>query len=318
MSPAETRVRLGVAIAAHNSWGVLEPCLRCLEASVLEADLHVVVFDDGSTDGTRGLLSEHFPSVEVIRGDGDFWWTGGTNRAVERCLQEGCDYVLLLNPDVFVSPEAIANLIATSQAQGEAVCASLVVDRDDPDRVIWAGSSWRPVLSGLPVWTSRYLHRRGASVETLPAEPYETSEVHGRAVLFPAQVLRRFGLHDDHALPHYGADTDYSLHIGQAGVPMFVVPAARASLDTTTTGLGAAHGDAATWRLEGAARRYWRHLTDRKSGRQLYTLWTISRRHVPWYGVVPTYAFGLSVGSLRFWQREVRRARAQKHGGGDP
>ena len=134
--------------------------------------------------------------------------------------------------------------------------------------------------------------------------------MHGRCVLFPSAVLKRFGLHDDLTLPHYSADTDYSRHIAEGGVSMLVVPAARVSLDTTTTGLGAAPKHRERSPLAGATKRYWRQLTDRKSGELLHTTWTLSRRYVPWYGVLPTMAFGLGVTTVRFWQREARRAKA--------
>ena len=73
---------VGVAIAVHNGWGVLEPCLTHLLASDFDGDLDIVVFDDGSTDNTREHLRDRFPDVQVVIGDGQFWWTGGTNRAV--------------------------------------------------------------------------------------------------------------------------------------------------------------------------------------------------------------------------------------------
>ncbi len=307
--------RIGVAIAVHNGWGVLEPCLEHLAISEQDAELHIVVFDDGSDDGTGEHLAERFPEVHVVRGDGSFWWTGGTNRAVEVCLAAGCDYVLLLNPDVFVQPRSIACLLEASRTRNDAVCAALVADRADPERVIWAGSRWGQVVPGLPIWTTRYLYRRGSPVDAIPEAPYRTSEVHGRAVLFPVSILRRFGLHDDRSLPHYGADTEYSLHLADGGVPLLIVPDACVTLETETTGLGADRSDAGPWRLDQAAGRYWDHLTDRKTGDQLSVWWTISRRHVPWYASLPTFAFIVGVGSVRFWQRELRHANRSKSNG---
>ena len=308
--------RIGVAIAVHNSWGVLVECLERLAASQTDAELFIVVCDDGSNDGTREGLAKRFPDVHVIGGDGSLWWTGGTNRAVELCLAEGCDFVLLLNPDAFVEPDTIARLLACSNAEGGAVTAALVVDRDAPDRVIWAGSHWGRIVTPLPVWTSRYIHPRGALVSDLPTTPYATSEVHGRAVLFPAEVMRRFGLHDDLGMPHLGGDTEYSLHLGGRGVRMFIVPAARVSLETRTSSIGMGAKDGEGWSFQDARRRFRAHLWDRKSGEQVPVWWTISKRHVPWYGALPTFGFIIALGSFRFWQRELKQARGQLRGGG--
>lgn len=307
--PSAGAPRVGVAIAVHNSWGVLVECLERLEQSETRAELFIVVCDDGSTDGTREGLSERFPAVRVVRGDGSLWWTGGTNRAVELCLLEGCSHVLLLNPDVFVGSDTIERLIDASQGDEGVVSAALVVDRDAPDEVIWAGSTWGPIFSPLPIWCTRYLYRRGAPVSSLPDAPYPTSEVHGRAVLFPASVLRRFGLHDDADMPHLGGDTEYSLHLGNQGVRMLVVPQAVVTLETRTSsiGVGAPKGD--VWSFKAARGRFRAHLWERKSGEQVPVWWVISRRHVPWYGTLPTFGFIMALNSFRFWQRELKAAR---------
>ncbi len=313
-----TKPLIGVAIAVHNSWDVLKVCLEHLFASEVKATLYPVVFDDGSTDGTQERIAEHFPTVRVIRGDGGFWWTGGTNRAVERCLVKGCDHVLLLNPDAFVEPDTIARLLEVSDAHAGAVCAALVVDRDAPDQVIWAGSLWGQLGLGVPVWTSRYIHRRGTDVQHISSQPYETSEVHGRAVLFPTHVMRRCGLHDDLEMPHHGGDTEYSLHLGDCGVKMLVVPEALVTLETRTTGLGAMGPTGATWTFSDARQRYWRQLWDRKSGEQVPAWWTVCKRYVPWYGRLPTFGFAIGLGSFRFWQREMRRAKHRTPDGSHP
>jgi hypothetical protein len=43
--------------------------------------------------------------------------------------------------------------------------------------------------------------------------------------------------------------------------------------------------------------------------------WTISKRHVPWYGALPTFGFIITLGAFRFWQRELKQARNQTTGG---
>ncbi len=293
---------VGVAIAVHNSKDHLRACIDCLRAST-HPRLHIVVCDDGSDDGTGQLLRDEYPEVRVVRGDGEQWWTGGTNRAVELCLVDGCDYVLLLNPDVFVTPQTIAELVAVAEAHPGSIAAALVLDRSDTGRVLWAGSRWGRVAPGVPVWTSRYLYKRGSAASSVPGRPYPTDEVHGRAVLIPASVLRHHGLHDDLHLPHYGADTEFSLRVHGAGVEMRIVPSASVTLDGGHTGIGGGTGKA--WS------EYWRYLTDQKRGQALYTWQQIVTRHVPWYGQLPTWSFVIGLNSYRYW----RRVASQKLGG---
>ncbi|MCB0244145.1 MAG: hypothetical protein KDI12_12090, partial [Anaerolineae bacterium] len=60
--------------------------------------------------------------------------------------------------------------------------------------------------------------------------------------------------------------------------------------------------------LSQAGQGYWNYLTKRKNGEALYTWWVISQRHLPFYAVLPTYAVLIGWGSVRYWQRVLRRS----------
>src|SRR5262245_43379861 len=65
----------------------------------------IVIVDDGSPDGTATTLAREHPDVVVLRGNGNLWWAGATNRGVRYALGQGFDYVLTVNNDAIVSPE---------------------------------------------------------------------------------------------------------------------------------------------------------------------------------------------------------------------
>ena len=46
----------------------------------------IVVVVDGSTDGTTEMLRSDFPTVSVVQGDGNWWFT--------RSMNEGCKYAI--------------------------------------------------------------------------------------------------------------------------------------------------------------------------------------------------------------------------------
>lgn len=300
-----SRPKIGVSLAVFNSREQTRACLSALLAST-GVDLLPVVIDDGSTDGTAEMVASSFPQVSLLRSDGNLWWSGASNLGIRQCLQAGCDYVLLLNPDVLVQPDTIVTLLTIAQQAPPCIAAALVVQRDAPDRVWWAGSRWEPVLAGLPIWSSRYLYRSGTLVSSLPQTPFATSEVHGRGVLAPRQVFEIVGLYDEISLPQYGADVDFSHRVRKAGISMVVAPQAPVTLDTRHTGMLPATS------LRRAGRGYWNYLTKRKNGEALRTWWVISRRHLPFYAVVPTYAALVGWGTLRYWQRVAWRTRTME------
>ncbi len=295
---------VGAAIAAFNCKEELQ---RCLSSGAAQWDVTVVV-DDASTDGTREMLRAEFPGVVVLEGSGNLWWTGGTNAAIRECLSRGCTHVLLVNPDLQFDPECVQELtLACAEAPARTVAAAVVLDAASPERVWWAGTAWSRIR-WLPVFVTRYLFRSGTPTAALPTARYDTSEVHGRAVLLPASAFDEVGFYDGRALPHYGADVEYSFRLRAAGYRLVVCPRARVRLATRHSGMAFESYSLAA-RLRGA----YCFLTQRKHGEALRVWWTVLRRHAPRYAFLPSFAFIIS---LNLYRRVVPR-RGDTHGRGD-
>ena len=88
---------LFIIIPVHNRKQLTINCLRCLERQT-EKRFQIVVIDDGSNDGTSEAISEEFPDVHLINGDGTLWWAEATNVGVKYAIQKA-DYVITLNDD---------------------------------------------------------------------------------------------------------------------------------------------------------------------------------------------------------------------------
>lgn len=292
--------KVGVAIAVHNSRDQTRNCLDSLLRSDC-CNLHIVVVDDGSYDGTWEMLKRDYPSVVVLLGDGNLWWTGGNNRAIEACLEAGCDYVLLLNPDVILKPDTILQLLVAASKNPNTIISPVVVRHDRPKIVWWAGSRWQPLIPWFPlIWMNRYIFKAGTPVSKLPAEPFFTSEAHGRGVLVPGNVFKRIGLYDIEHLPHYGADTDFSFRATSAGFAILIVPQIRVRLHVENTGLKP------TVTRQGALKGFGDYLTQRKNGEAIKVWWHITQRHLPWYSALPSYLAILGWNSYRYWSCIVK------------
>jgi GT2 family glycosyltransferase/glycosyltransferase involved in cell wall biosynthesis len=102
---------VSVVIVSFNTRELL---VRCLDAVSAQAGLamQIIVVDNGSTDGSRELVRERFPEVELIELSQNVGFARANNLAFQRCRGE---YVLLLNSDAFVHPGALRELVAAAK-----------------------------------------------------------------------------------------------------------------------------------------------------------------------------------------------------------
>lgn len=124
-SPQATRLRLGVALPARNEAGNLPELLERLAAVAgsLDADLHVVVADDDSDDGSLelypGLVSRH-PWLTVVRLSRRFGHQAAISAALSRVRG---DAIVVMDSDLQDPPEAIPDLLARWREGYEVVTA---------------------------------------------------------------------------------------------------------------------------------------------------------------------------------------------------
>ena len=80
-------------------------------AKVTYPNKRVVICDDGSTDNTYLKIKLNYPEVEVLRGSGNLWWSGGTNMAARHALERGADYILTINDDCHMEPDFLTEMV---------------------------------------------------------------------------------------------------------------------------------------------------------------------------------------------------------------
>src|ERR1700761_2688205 len=103
-----------VAVVILNWNGVKH--LREFLPSVLTSvwpNLHIVIGDNASTDGSVDFIKNEYPSITIIQNDQNYGFTGGYNRVLEKVE---ADYFILLNSDVEVFPGWIAPVIALMES----------------------------------------------------------------------------------------------------------------------------------------------------------------------------------------------------------
>jgi GT2 family glycosyltransferase len=78
-----------VLLPVHNRRRVTEKFIECLRRQSYR-HWHLILVDDGSTDGTAEAVRARIDAVSVIRGSGNWWWAGS--------LQQGLNAVRAMHP----------------------------------------------------------------------------------------------------------------------------------------------------------------------------------------------------------------------------
>ena len=99
---------LSVVIPSWNTRDLTRACLESLRAADLP-ETEILVVDNGSEDGSADLVAESFPECILIRNDENLGFARGSNQGMARARGR---YVLLLNTDTEVAPDAVARLLA--------------------------------------------------------------------------------------------------------------------------------------------------------------------------------------------------------------
>jgi GT2 family glycosyltransferase len=115
MNPhAVTTPSVSVCIANFNGEQMLADCIESVLAQDCHADIEIIVHDDASTDGSLALLRSRYPQVDLLVSEKNVGFCIANNRMVARARGQ---YVLLLNNDAALFPDALSTLLASAAEQ---------------------------------------------------------------------------------------------------------------------------------------------------------------------------------------------------------
>lgn len=180
-------------------------CIETITTGNPECDFTFVVADDGSTDGTYELLQDMqlAYSIHVLRGKGDWFYSGGMHAGMEYALQNlphDFDYMLMMNDDVEFFDSSIQCMISQSTLQKDAVVVGAM--RNDCDELSY----------GAVKYISGYKYRK------LELSEWEAlaDTFNANCVLIPYKAFKQIGAMDPY-YRHSLGDFDYGLSLKRAG-----------------------------------------------------------------------------------------------------
>ncbi len=204
------------------NWNLKEDTIRCA-ASLLAGGVaagHVIVVDNGSTDGSAEAILGYFGGdVRLVRLDENLGFTGGVNHGVRLALECGAGWVLLVNNDTEVDPGMVPALLDAAQ-DGYSLLGPAIYYYDDPQRIWFFGDL---LLPGTLFTRGLF---RGRVQPKLGEEPVEVHFLSGCGLLVRREVFETAGLFDT-SLFMYGEEVDFCWRARLAGHRLAAVPGAK-------------------------------------------------------------------------------------------
>ena len=199
-----------------------EKTLECLQRLFVcrlprEAELHVVVVDDASPDGTGAAVASIFGQrVSVIAGPGNLFWNRGMHLGLGIAAGLEPSHYLWLNDDTLLEVDALLRLLGSAESvRAESGLGAVVVGATCDASGEWSyggsvavGGAWRP-----------FRYRAAWSPNTTLA----CDVMNGNCVLVTRAAAERVGTIDP-VFAHAMGDTDYALRARALGVPVLAAP----------------------------------------------------------------------------------------------
>ena len=213
---------LKVALVApvHNRRETTLQALRSLSRIRTENfEVKIFIVDDGSVDGTDESITNNFPDVELIRGDGTLHYAAGTNRGIQRAMEWGADFVVTMNDDSVFHESFLQRLVATALAHPKSIVGALLLLWDEPHRVFQVGLEWKTLKGG---WVTP----DDLTAFSVSVEPFHVECIVGNCVLIPVAAIREVGLMDEKKFPHGWGDAQWTTRMRKAGWELLIDPKA--------------------------------------------------------------------------------------------
>ncbi len=208
-------------IVTYNGRKWVDFCLGSLRCSSVETT--PIIIDNCSTDDTLAYIQEQYPETIIFPQRQNLGFGQANNVGLRYALAHNADYVLLLNQDAAIAPDAIELMLA--QSDGESLLSPIHMNGDGSrlDNHFREGTLTKcnALLNDIFAGTMQ--------------DSYECGEVCAACWLIPRKIIEEIGGFNP-LFFHYSEDNNYYQRLVYHHIKVFLVPKARMYHDRTEFG----------------------------------------------------------------------------------
>ena len=214
--------KIYILLPVHNRKYITQKFIRCLCAQTFKK-YHLVLIDDGSTDGTEGMVRSFIdgPQLTVIKGDGDLWWAGSLNKGflwLKKNVIEG--NVLIINDDTIIENDFISKGIELLNKSKNCIYLAKAISIQDKKKTT-AGIqiNWRDLTFNM--------EKKLADINCFST----------RGLFLKVKDFLNIGGFHPILLPHYLSDYEYTNRAFRKGYKLVVNDSLFLKYDEESTGI---------------------------------------------------------------------------------
>ena len=222
-------VLLSIIVINYNTRDLLRACLTSIYQQTRKIDFEVIVVDNASTDGSREMLAQKFPTVKMILNAVNKGFAAANNQAIRQAAGQ---YLLLLNSDTVVLDGAIDKTVAFMKQHQEASIVGCKLL--NPDGTLQPSCRSFPSLWNL--FTEAFFLYRIFKHSSRFGEYYmshfdhesirEVEAVMGAFMLVRREVFAKAGMLDESYFM-YSEEIEFCYRAGKQGCKVYFMPSAQ-------------------------------------------------------------------------------------------
>lgn len=209
-----------ILLPVHNRSIVTEHFIDCLAAQSY-SNYHLILIDDGSTDGTEEMVQAKIKNLTVLKGQGDWWWAGSLQQGISWLIHsevEDRDIVMFANDDITFEDDFLQKAVGILENLDGALLLPHLRDE----------------ITGLPQESGieADLH----NLTFIPAaSPDKINCLSTRGLFMRISDLQKIGKFHPRLLPHYLSDYEFTIRAQRKGLMLITNAEIAIQLDRKQT-----------------------------------------------------------------------------------
>ncbi len=211
--------QVAVIIVTYNNRQQINDCLQSVLQQSYQDHFQVILVDNNSADDTVDFVKKNFSQITVIKNKNN-GYAGGNNVGITWAKQQGYNRFVLLNPDMEVDIDWLAELVKLADSQPQiGIVQSKVLFFQEKYRINTAGN---PLHFAGFSWSGGF---KSLSSQFLNSQPIVIAS--GSSLLIKLEVIEKIGEFDE-KLFMYHEDVDLSWRARLAGYEIYLAPNSKA------------------------------------------------------------------------------------------